>query len=153
MNYFHQARFCIPFCKYVYFDDYLIKMYSSWPFYFDISRKTKQKQTKTLLYFNCKFAGDVTTPQNCPASFLASHWLQTTKSRIRRYRANMFYSLKIVSCQFQGMNCARKLDRAKYANHKAKTLFFYFEKYKKESENNCSNLFHVLFIGQIGLLL
>lgn len=34
----------------------------------------------------------------------------------------MFYSLKIVSCQFQGMTCTRKLDRAKYANHKAKTL-------------------------------
>ena len=31
--------------EYVYYDDYLIKMYSSWPFYFDVSRKTKQKQT------------------------------------------------------------------------------------------------------------
>ena len=65
----------------------------------------------------------------------------------------MFHSLKIVSCQFQGMNCTRKLDRAKYANHKAKTLFFHFEKYKKESENNWSSLFYVLFFGQIDLLL
>ena len=31
--------------EYFYYDDYLIKMYSSWPFYFDVSRKTKQKQT------------------------------------------------------------------------------------------------------------
>ena len=54
----------------------------------------------------------------------------------------MFYSLKIVSCQFQGMRII-----------KLKHFFFYFEKYKKESENNCSNLFYVLFFGQIGLLL
>lgn len=44
----------------------------------------------------------------------------------------MFHSLKIVSCQFQGMNCTRKLDRAKYANHKAKTLFFILRNIKRK---------------------
>lgn len=49
-----------------------MKVYYSWLFYFDISRKAKQKQTnKNFVYFNCKFLGYVTTPQNFQASFLA----------------------------------------------------------------------------------